>query len=627
TNDAEQLEILRNASGPVVFENNTALGQGGAVFVIGESRTGDRYRLAGAEFVGNSAGNEGGALFIGANRGENPPIAIGGSTFTDNIGVVGGAIGIDFAAVDVESSTFARNEARGGGGGAIGSGGTLEVSDSDFDDNTVDGDGGAIAANGPLVVVQSAFDGNTATEFGGAISTSGLVTPVLEQVSMNDNEAGASGGAMFHVGEPVDVSTVGGTGNTPDGPLVVEPDVGSTDPGPPTTEPPATGPPPGPPASVSSVVPVSPARLVDTRGGQSTVDGQLEGIGPVAAGEVLRVPAHGRGGVPSSASAVVVNTVAVRPAGEGFLTLFPCDGERPSTSSVNFGARPTDVNNALVKLSADGDICVFSSRSTQIVMDVTAYSEGDEALAPQRIAESRRGLSTDDGQQAGFGRVDAGSVTEVRVAGRGGVPSGAVAVAVNVTVVRPALAGFVTLFPCDEAQPLASSLNFGPGDVRPNSSIVALSAGGSLCVYSSAATDLIVDVTASFDDVPSFSALNPARLTETRAGQSTVDGESEIGGRLAAGSITPVQVAGRGDVPRDAVAAAVNVAAVRPAGIGFVTLFPCDESQPLASSMNYVAGDVIANSGVVKLAADGSVCLYTSAETDLIMDVNAAWTE
>ncbi|MEM1333091.1 MAG: hypothetical protein AAGG08_06490, partial [Actinomycetota bacterium] len=380
-----------------------------------------------------------------------------------------------------------------------------------------------------------------------------------------------------------------------------------------------------PPTGVGSVLPVVPARLVDTRPGEVTVDGRVAAVGRVGAGEVLRVPVWGRGGVPESATSVVVNTVAVAPLGSGFVTLFPCDGDVPSTSNVNYRERTVAVNNAVVKLSARGELCVFSAAASHVVMDVTAYAEGDEALVPKRLAESRLGERTDDGRQAGFGRVAAGSVTEVEVAGRGGVRSDAAAVAVNVTVVNPSGPGFVTLFPCDEEMPLASNLNFGAGAVRPNAAIVALSGEGSLCVFSSAETDLIVDVTASFADVPAFSALNPARLLETRPGEATVDGVSAGAGRLAAGSVTRVEVAGRGGVPSGASVVAVNTTVVAPSGPGFVTSFPCDAEMPLASSGNYVAGDVVANSGVVKLSAAGELCVFTSAETHLIVDVNAAW--
>jgi hypothetical protein len=378
--------------------------------------------------------------------------------------------------------------------------------------------------------------------------------------------------------------------------------------------------------SAPGVSPLTPARLADTRPGQPTVDAQVAGVGPVQAGTSLRVPVRGRGGVPSSATAVVVNAVAVGPTGPGFLAMYPCDEDVPSTSSVNYGSRPVDVNGSLVKLSADGALCVFSSATTDVVLDVTAFAQGDEALSPKRLAESRPGLETTDGQSAGFGRVAPGSVTEIQVTGRGGVPVDAAAVAVNVTAVVPAGPGFLTLFPCDEDRPNASNLNYGPGEVRPNAAVVALSATGKLCVFSSAATDMIVDVSASFPTAPGFVPLNPARLLETRAGLETVDGQSQAIGRLAAGSTTTLQVAGRGGVPAGARSAAVNLAVILPSDPGFITLYPCGEDQPTASSANYVAGDVIANSGIVKLDPNGAVCIFTSAATDLVIDVNAAWT-
>ncbi len=478
--------------------------------------------------------------------------------------------------------------------------------------------------------------GGSSSQFSYCIGTSDTATVTVVSAASGERRLQVSNTEQFEVGDFVVINPGGPNeeGGIVDGfgsiileqPLQFDHDAGElimvTDKAPPS--PPAPPEPTAPPA-IGGVTPVSPARLADTRNAGETIDGRVEGVGAVQGGTSLRIPVHGRGDVPPSATSVVVNTVAVDPADRGFLALYPCDEEVPSTSSVNYGTRPVDVNNALVKLSTDGALCVFSKSNTHVVLDVTAYAEGDEALAPRRLADSRQGFATDDGKQEAFGRVAAKSTTEIQVAGRGGVPADAAAVAVNVTAVRPGKQGFATLFPCDEDQPLASNLNFTTGVVRPNAAIVALSSAGSLCVYTSAATDLVVDVTASFADVPSFTPLNPARLLETRPGEDTVDGRSEGLGRLVARSTTRVQVAGRGGVPADATLAAVNLAAVLPSAQGFITLFPCDEDRPTASSMNFVADEVIANSGVVKLDAGGSVCVYTHRQTHLVMDVNAAW--
>ena len=67
----------------------------------------------------------------------------------------------------------------------------------------------------------------------------------------------------------------------------------------------------------------------------------------------------------------------------------------------------------------------------------------------------------------------------------------------------------------------------------------------------------------------------------------------------------------------------LNVTAVSPDGIGFLTVFPCGSDLPKASNVNYGPGDVVANAVLAKIGDGGKVCIYTEAGTDLIADVNA----
>lgn len=100
-----------------------------------------------------------------------------------------------------------------------------------------------------------------------------------------------------------------------------------------------------------------------------------------------------------------------------------------------------------------------------------------QPLVPARLLETRAGLATADGVGGG-GRALAGSVTEVLVAGRGGVDPGAGAVSLNVTAVFPGEPGFVTVFPCGEALPTASNINFLGSGVYPNAVISKVGVGG-----------------------------------------------------------------------------------------------------------------------------------------------------
>ena len=123
---------------------------------------------------------------------------------------------------------------------------------------------------------------------------------------------------------------------------------------------------------------------------------------------------------------------------------------------------------------------------------------------------------------------------------------------------------------------------------------------------------------------PPLSSVVPARLLESRSGpgNTTVDGVAQGVGRRPAGSTFELQVTGRGGVPADAATVMLNVTAVSPDGPGFVTVFPCGQVRPVASSLNYVAGQVIPNAVLAKVNKDGKVCLFTLAATDLVVDIN-----
>jgi hypothetical protein len=101
--------------------------------------------------------------------------------------------------------------------------------------------------------------------------------------------------------------------------------------------------------------------------------------------------------------------------------------------------------------------------------------------------------------------------------------------------------------------------------------------------------------------------LPPSRLLDTR------DGTGGSVGRLAPGSVTTLQVAGRGGVPAAGVGAVLlNTTAVTAAGAGHLTVYPGDAPAPDASSLNHVRGQTVANLVSVPLAPDGTVRLRSS---------------
>ncbi|MGZ4790662.1 MAG: fibronectin type III domain-containing protein [Ilumatobacteraceae bacterium] len=247
-----------------------------------------------------------------------------------------------------------------------------------------------------------------------------------------------------------------------------------------------------------------------------------------------------------------------------------------------------------------------------------------QAVSPARLLETRSGpgLTTIDGQFSGMGVRPADSVTELQVGGRAGVPLDASAVVLNVTVTNPTGAGFVTVFPCGSARPTASSLDYLAGATVPNAVISKLGTGGKVCLYTLAATDLIVDLNAFFPNGSTYSSLNPARLLETRSNLLTIDGQDNGIGARTADSVTELQITGRAGVPGNAAAAVLNVTVTEAQGAGFVTVFPCGSSRPNASSLDYLTGSTVANAVISKIGDGGKVCLYTLAGTHLVVDIN-----
>ena len=217
-------------------------------------------------------------------------------------------------------------------------------------------------------------------------------------------------------------------------------------------------------------------------------------------------------------------------------------------------------------------------------------------------------------------------VLTVNLLGVAGIGAdGVAAVALNVTAVDPAGHGYVTIFPCGSTRPLVSNVNYtGAPGAYPNAVVVPVAPDGSLCFYSKVHAHLIADVVGWFPEGAGVGTVTPARLFDTRATEpngSIVVPKSPIGGE---GSILRVKVAGVSGVPdTGAAAVALNVTAVDPSGAGYVTVYPCNDTRPFVSNVNYSGPGVYPNAVITPLSADGEVCFYSKVSTHLIADVNA----
>ena len=198
---------------------------------------------------------------------------------------------------------------------------------------------------------------------------------------------------------------------------------------------------------------------------------------------------------------------------------------RPNASNLNFTPGQTIPNMVIAQVGTDGLVSIYNSQgATDVIVDVLGWfpaGAGYSSLVPARVLDTRAGYSTVDGLFAGVGAVGPGQTLNLMVGGRGGVPAGAGAVALNVTVTNPSAPSFLTVWPTGLARPNASNLNFTPGQTIPNMVIAQVGANGLVSIYNrEGTTDVIVDVLGWFptEEDEGYASLVPARLLDTRPG-------------------------------------------------------------------------------------------------------------
>lgn len=234
-------------------------------------------------------------------------------------------------------------------------------------------------------------------------------------------------------------------------------------------------------------------------------------------------------------------------------------------------------------------------------------------LVPQRIIDTR------DGTGGRSGELGAGEEWPCRVAGVGGVPIDAAAVAVNMTAVDATASSFITVWPSGEGRPLASNINPRPGAATPNMVVVRPGVDGMVRVFNASGTvQVVADVVGYFTGAggSGFVPLDPARLCDTR----------DAGGPVGAGRQLDVVVSGRGGVPADCDAVLVNVTVTNASTASYLTVWPTGTERPLASSLNMGAGDTVANMVAARVGENGSISIFNaSGSTDVIVDVLGAF--
>lgn len=307
------------------------------------------------------------------------------------------------------------------------------------------------------------------------------------------------------------------------------------------------------------------------------------------------------GKVPDGTTAVSINVTAVAgpstPA--GYLSVHPCGGPPPPTSSVNFAPGETRPNQVVVAVGATNTLCVDASTPVHFIVDLQGAFVPSGALrlnplAPSRLADTRTS-----------GRVDPLVVT---------IPGGVAGAVLNLTAVAAAAPGYLVAYPCDSAVPSTSNVNFVAGAAAAGSAYVQVGASGTVCVHASVATDVVVDLQGTFTSGGAlrFQPATPQRMVDTR---------TAIGGwrgQVGLGQAVDFPVA-----PAGAAAVTGNITMVSPGVDGYFTAYGCGQPVPSTSSVNGSLGRVSANA--VTTAVDGSLCVSSSVGAHLLFDTTGWW--
>jgi hypothetical protein len=120
----------------------------------------------------------------------------------------------------------------------------------------------------------------------------------------------------------------------------------------------------------SSFYTLTPCRVIDTRNPTGPYGGPA-----LAANADRTFVLIGQCAIPSSAKAVSINVTITQPTALGDLRLYP-GGALPLVSAINYRARQTRANNAIITLGTAGDIaahCDQASGSVHFILDVNGY--------------------------------------------------------------------------------------------------------------------------------------------------------------------------------------------------------------------------------------------------------------
>jgi YVTN family beta-propeller protein len=243
--------------------------------------------------------------------------------------------------------------------------------------------------------------------------------------------------------------------------------------------------------------PLAPCRVVDTRVGTFP-----PGLGPpqLSAATPRDFPVLLSPCIPTGVNPAAYSfNFTVVPGGHpvGYLSAWPTGQSQPVVSTLNDQTGTIVANAAIVPASSSGDISVYSTNDTQLLIDINGYfaAPGPGGLSLYPMAPCR----VIDTRHVGSGQPFSGTLTPPVdvVDSVCQPPAAAQAYVFNATVVPTGALGYLTLWPDGTGQPVVSTLNAFDGALTNNMAIVPTN-NGKVDAYANGLTQLILDISSYF---------------------------------------------------------------------------------------------------------------------------------
>lgn len=326
----------------------------------------------------------------------------------------------------------------------------------------------------------------------------------------------------------------------------------------------------------------------------------------------------------SAAAAYSLNVTVIPHVTLGYLSIWPTGEDQPVVSTMNSVDGRVKADAAIVPGGYQGAISVYVTNTADIALDIDGYFAPVSGstlafypLTPCRVADTR--LSNFP-QGLGTPQLFAGQPRNFPVLESSCIPTGVspAAYSFNFTVVpiNQHPLGYLSVWPTGQSQPVVSTLNDTTGTIVANAAIVPAGTGGQISAYATDDTNLLIDIDGYFAPAGpgalSLYSVAPCRVLDTR------NAGGAFSGKLAVDVLNSVCS------PPSAANAYVFNATVVPVGsLGYLTLWPDGQQQPVVSTLNATDGAITSNLAIVPASAQGKIDAFANGITNLLLDISS----